>query len=286
MRLMPITDALRAAAHHLPAPLYRVVHQVRVKQAIRGYPERLVTHSYGHGVTLTISIKDPLAEGWYDHGNQHDWTELEPARAHGLKTGARVFDIGAHQGVVALVIADIVGPTGRVLAVEAERHNARVAERNAQLNGAAQVTVLQAACAATSGTLTFQEGLNGRVAVGGRLGTTRTRSVTVDELADLYGTPDVVYLDIEGHEAQAIKGATKTMVAGATFVVEVHGSGQLQAYGGTVEEIVHSFRSHGYELLYKREDDERSGRPFDVLVDATMPRSERFFLLATRASPT
>lgn len=279
-----MTDIARAAARHLPAPLYRVVRQIRIRQAIRGYTKRVVTHSYGHGVVLTISLQDPLAEGWYDHDDRRDWSELEAARAHGLTTGARVFDIGAHQGVVALVLADIVGPDGKVVAVEAERHNARVAGGNVQLNGAAPVTVVQAACAAQSGVVRFQEGLNGHISAG-RLGTKRTRAVTIDEHSDLYGHPDLVYQDIEGYETQALKGATKTLVGGVTFLIEIHGSGQLQAAGGTVGEIVALLHSHGYELHQVGENDARLGRPLRPLADAGAPDGERFLLLAWRTRP-
>ena len=59
-----------------------------------------------------------MGAGWYDH----DWPELPEIallKQHGLRPGARVFDIGAHQGVVALMLSKTVGPEGFVLAVEA-----------------------------------------------------------------------------------------------------------------------------------------------------------------------
>ena len=40
-----------------------------------------------------------------------------------LRQGSNVFELGAHQGIVALILADAVGPQGTVIAVEAERHN-------------------------------------------------------------------------------------------------------------------------------------------------------------------
>ncbi|HEY5491738.1 MAG TPA: FkbM family methyltransferase [Gemmatimonadaceae bacterium] len=62
-----------------------------------------------------------------------------------LGPGARVFDLGAHQGVVALMLAGIVGPEGQVIAVEAVPHNARIATQNATANACRQLVVLHAA---------------------------------------------------------------------------------------------------------------------------------------------
>jgi hypothetical protein len=76
---------------------------LRIKYAIRIFRRRAVTHVY-HGSPLTVRLADPLAKGWYDH----DWPELAEItllRKGRLHEGARVFDLGAHQGVVALVLA-------------------------------------------------------------------------------------------------------------------------------------------------------------------------------------
>ncbi len=59
---------------------------------------------------MTVSLEDGLAQGWYDY----DWPEVPEITLLGknsLKPGAKVFDIGAHQGVVALMLAKIVGST-------------------------------------------------------------------------------------------------------------------------------------------------------------------------------
>lgn len=85
-----------------------------------------MTRSY-MGVELTLSIEDPLAQARYLDGANESYPEIVAARRRGLSPGATVFDLGAHQAVVALILPHIVGRTGKVVAGEAVRHNARVA---------------------------------------------------------------------------------------------------------------------------------------------------------------
>jgi len=170
-----------------------------------------------------LELRDELAEGWYDH----DWPpipELRLLQHHGLRTGALVFDIGAHQGIVALIVSRIVGKEGLVIAVEGEPHNARVAERNCTLNDAQNVIVVSAAAAARTGCVRFLEGLNGRVDQRrARWGSVAVPATTIDELAQRYGIPDVVIIDVEGYEGPVLEGARTTLSRKhTTFLVEVH----------------------------------------------------------------
>lgn len=112
------------------------------------YRNHVVEHKYG-GIHLKVELHDPDAAGWYDH----DWdplTELEFLRKHGLRPGARVFDLGAHQGVVAMQLAHIVSP-GEVIAVEGNWYNAARARRNMEINGLRNIRVIHAVVAAELG---------------------------------------------------------------------------------------------------------------------------------------
>lgn len=210
----------------LPAPLYRLYRKRRIAMLIGGYENRQVTHMYG-GVRLTLELADGPSEAYYDR----DWArpaEIEHARGRGLQPGARVFDLGAHQGVVALMLANLVGPTGRVIALEADPHNATMAERNRVLNGMTNLEIVHAAAAETTGTLLFTGGLNGRVENrgtrwGANWGRLEVTALSVDHLAARHGSPDVVLIDVEGYEDHVLAGAETTIAAGVTtFLVEVH----------------------------------------------------------------
>ena len=167
-------------------------------------------HTYA-GVGLKVRIADTLAQGWYDH----DWgplPEIDLLRQGALHPGARVLDLGAHQGVVAMILAHHVGPSGQVVAVEALPHNARMAEVNRDLNGFGQIRVEAAAVSDQPGELEISTGLNGQVRNAATdIGTTRVPAVTVDGLAERHGPPGVLFIDVEGYECHALRGAARTL---------------------------------------------------------------------------
>jgi FkbM family methyltransferase len=214
-------------------------------------------------------IGDDLAAGWYDH----DWPEppeLSIFKGRSLRPGARVFDLGAHQGVVALMLERAVQPEGEVVAVELTEHNARVAVENVRLNAPTNVTVVHAAVTDTPGTAHADFDLNASVSARSRGAV--VRAVTVDELAHEHGPPNLVYVDVEGHECHALRGAAETLAARPDWFIEVHAQGPLQAAGGSVGEMLDSLQ--GYRLVVMLEG-EGGFRP----LPERLP-DDRFFLAA------
>jgi FkbM family methyltransferase len=228
--------------HAVAEPLRRLLRRVAVAR-FAAYDAR---HVYG-GQSLVIRIADPLGQGWYDH----DWdlgSEVALLNERGrLRAGARVFDVGAHQGVVALILAGFVGPGGRVVAVEAVAHNARVARRNAEANGCAQLAVVHAAIADVDGALWFEDRWNGAVSQTPGIGV-RTEAVTIDTLTARWGAPAVLFIDVEGFELHALRGAAQTLARHAPdLFVEAHVGAGLERFG-TVDDLL-ALIPERYELL-------------------------------------
>ena len=215
----------------------------RVRRA--RFKPRVVEHTYG-GHRLKVEIHSGYG-GMYDE----DWpklAEVDLLERHRLRPGARVFNLGANHGVIALILARIVGPEGRVVALEANPYDARAAARNAALNGASQLTCVGAAVAERSGRITF--GLGGEVDDGsGRMGSARVPAVSIDDLTAEHGPPDVVFMDVEGYELKALAGAERTLERRPDWFVEVHGEDHIGRYGGSVDEVVSNFTSRGYRCL-------------------------------------
>jgi FkbM family methyltransferase len=231
-----------------------------------------VRRSYS-GFELEIEVGDENAIAWYDVA-WHEPIEVIYLRERSLRPGSRVFDLGAHQGVIALVMARIVGADGHVVALEAGPYDAQVADRNRARNAADNVVVLNAAVAATSGTLSF--GFDGRVG-SPKSGwpTSTVPAHSIDDLASKYGPPDVLFIDVEGYETEALKGATKTLAAGPDVFVEVHGEEALARFDSTPAEVLSYFPPESFEVVAA----DPVGSEFSLLDRDAIP-SERFFLIA------
>jgi len=260
----------------VPAPVRRALQRWRLSWMVARFAKRMVRHRYGD-VELDVELADPLAAGWYDR----DWPlppEIGLLRKSQLALGAVVFDLGAHQGIVALMLGREVGPTGRVIAVEALPHNATAAARNRDLNRMPWVEVVSAAVAAQDGTLTISRALNAQVAIASDYaGTFEVPAVTIDTLAERYSPPDVVYLDVEGMELAALLGARAVLAGRPDVFVAVHVGCGLEAAGALVEQVLACFPERDYELYVHTEDS-----PVPVPRAAAPPGlfTSRFFLTA------
>jgi FkbM family methyltransferase len=245
------------------------------QRAFSEYQPRLVRHNYG-GFNLGVHLSDPIAEEWYDR----DWIECPEIaflRRHRLKSGCKVFDIGAHHCVVALMLARIVGPAGFVLAVEANPRNAHVGEKNKEINKTQQLHVLHAAIAAKADKLIITELFNSAVDDGtSGLGRIEVPALSIDDLTRSYGAPDVLFIDVEGFEHEAMKGAKETLKTRPDCFVEVHTQGGLEAYGGSVDSVISFFPESDYRLFMASEDQ----REFVPFARTSPLAKKRFFLIA------
>jgi FkbM family methyltransferase len=259
----------------VPASVRRWLQYRKQDRQIAGFARRVVEHQYG-SVRLKVELGDGLAAGWYDH----DWAplpELELLGRNRLRPGARVFDLGAHQGVVGLMLGHRVGSAGQVVLVEPNPHNAAACVRNAELNAMPWLLVLQAAISDRAGTLAFSAGLCGQAAeLSDYAGVIEVPALTIDGLTARHGWPDVVFIDVEGFECRALAGATQTLGATLDWFVEVHVGCGLEAAGGSVEQVLAHFPPERFDRFVHAEND-REAVPLHAAADKL---GDRFFLTA------
>jgi len=140
---------------------------------------------------------------------------LEPTFRDSISPGSTVYAIGAHVGYMALLMAKLAGPTGRIVAFEANEEIADALERNISRNRADEVIVERRAVAAKPGTADFVQfdfSFVGRIAeatdrhADGRV--VEVPVVSVDHLVEQEGLPppDFVQCTITGNIMGVLEG--------------------------------------------------------------------------------
>ncbi len=150
-----------------------------------------------------------------------------------LGAGGVFVDVGCNLGYTALLAARIVGPGGRVVALDAQRECAEATRCNARLNGLSNLEVLH--CAVTGGgasereVIVTQDPLWTRLASVGEHPLEIRRELvpaaSVDDLADRLGLErvDVVKIDVEGAELDVIAGMRRVLAERRPVVIaEMH----------------------------------------------------------------
>jgi FkbM family methyltransferase len=141
-----------------------------------------------------------------------------------VRPGMTVWDVGANVGLFAFAAAFAAGPSGRVLAVEADGWLAGLVERSAREAPAAYapVEVRAAAVSDTVGTVTFciaergragnhLESVPGSTQTGGTREVRQVPAVTLDSLLTGSAAPHLVKIDVEGAELLCLRGAERLL---------------------------------------------------------------------------
>jgi FkbM family methyltransferase len=232
----------------VPRSIWSALQYAKTKFITWRFRNRSVKHNYG-GHILEVHLHDPISAQWYDR----DWQRLKEfdvlAKSR-LRNSSTVFDIGAHQSVVAMMLAKEVGASGRVIAVEPNPFNVRVAMLNLASNGITNVTEVHAMVSSSSGTghVSFQLNSTPADAESGSWGR-KVRSVTINQLASEFGIPDVIYLDVEGYECKAVMAADDVLSHPTDWCVELHGDDVLRHFGSSNADIVRRFVTEGFDVF-------------------------------------
>jgi FkbM family methyltransferase len=146
-----------------------------------------------------------------------------------VKSGMVVYDIGANAGFFTLALSRLAGPNGKVLAFEPQPGNASKIVRHLQLNHVLNATLIQAAVGRSDGLCAFDTGPDD---YRGRLtradGLLQVPVIGLDAfLAAGKSPPDLIKMDIEGGEFDALNGALELLRAiRPVLLLSVHGAEQ------------------------------------------------------------
>jgi FkbM family methyltransferase len=174
-----------------------------------------------------------------------------------LQPGMTAVDVGANWGYFTLLCAHLVGASGRVIALEPHPRLSAMLEDNVSINLLMQVEVLTLAAGADSGARAFVDfdaaagnwGLS-RAAQHAETADFECESIGIDALLDARRRDrvDLIKIDIEGGEADAIRGMTSGLARHRYryVLLECHPA-ELAGLGATVAQCLEPFRRAGYQ---------------------------------------
>jgi FkbM family methyltransferase len=244
---VPLTKprAASLAADDLPFQHYSIQHRA-IAWISRGLFDG-VTYTVRHGLIRGMKRKGGL--GWLPVGTATKeelfWRGLDLA-------GLVVYDVGAFHGILTLFFASY---SSQVIAYEPNSANHTRLLENIRLNKLVNVTVRKLGVGAQPGTGTLR--YDPAMAGGGTLNPNAPAAVsqqveitTLDQdIAGGLPVPDLIKIDIEGWELEALKGAHQTLTAGhPALFLEMHGETMTEKRR-KASEIVAFLRGAGYERI-------------------------------------
>ncbi len=174
-------------------------------------------------------FRGPNRPGWGGRGVFCFGLDLEPelrALEWLLAPGDTVVDVGASTGIYSVRAARLVGPAGRVLALEPNPAMAALARANAAANGLGQVTVQEVAASdrAERAPLFEHRGRPNAYGLVVRAPGTPSFPVATDTLDALVAAAGlerlaVLKVDVEGAEAAVLAGAASVLAAHRPAVI-------------------------------------------------------------------
>jgi FkbM family methyltransferase len=147
--------------------------------------------------------------------------------------GMSVVDIGANIGYFTMLSASLVGPSGLVVAVEPNPENIKLLEASRRVNGFDQVMVIQAAAGRQTGLLALNvshsNGMTGELPdeVGGIFAARPVPCFALDAILPKDRRINLVKIDTEGAELNALIGLSQTIDRGRPVIVSEFSPGML-----------------------------------------------------------
>jgi FkbM family methyltransferase len=196
----------------------RLASRLHVTQLARDVYCRLLTN----GGILPVSLLGVEAVFKTDNSKQMAFldyiltTERDVIEAAlgDLKTADAFLDVGSHYGIFSILASKIVGPAGRVIAVEPHPGALEVLRQNIRVNHCENIQILNQALSDTTNPLSLAFNENGA-------GIQRSSDpssalhvvpgITGDEALRGAPIPAAVKIDVEGHEYAVLNGLRQTL---------------------------------------------------------------------------
>ena len=264
-----ISQAIRFAARLLPARFFELIYTV----LLRPEPLRRVTHRILlklipseikiDGLTVFLNPRDPVLSPALAFGIYENY-EVEVFRQF-CRPGETVVDIGANIGLYTAVASARVGKAGKVIAIDPHPESYACLQKTIERNGLTQVTSFNVAVGDGKRSVelfvTDENKADSRIYDdAGRREKIPTKMIDLDHLLaeNAIHHVDVIKMDIQGAEALALKGMSRTLAENQRLVVFMEfWPWGIQQTGFSAADFLRDLQKAGFVLKVIEEDKRR-----------------------------
>lgn len=257
----PVEDALvtlgRWYVRNAPGALLKAPLADRyLNPRLRDDPRHRVTET-AVGARFAVDTQDLIQRYLYLFGVWEPRMTLWLQRR--LRPGDTFVDVGANVGYFSVLASQLVGPQGRVVAIEASEAFTERLEQNARQNDSRNIRIVHTAVSDQQQTLTFvlassaNMGANSIVPYDGPAESTfEIEAFPLPDVleADEIATARVIKVDVEGAEGSVVRGMAPLLERlrdDAEVTVEVTPE-RMKQLGDDVEELLDTMRGAGFHV--------------------------------------
>jgi FkbM family methyltransferase len=220
--------------------------------------------------TLWFDGADDQLVGWIR--SQGVWeADVMKLLARTLRPGGVFVDVGAHVGFHSVLAGQLVGPAGKVFAVEPAPWAVELLRANVRRHGF-DVTVLPFAASDAAGTvrLALDEAHRSGARLSEAEGAVEVQAAQLDELLPDVAV-DVLKVDVEGAEPLVLRGAPALLARSPHLLAVVEFRDERHLSGESPAEVLALYESLGFELCLLR----RNGDLAPAAAAAVLEHSRR-----------
>jgi FkbM family methyltransferase len=218
-----------------------------------------------------FASKDDLAVGNHVVVGRAYEPRVAAVLSRHVKPGMAVVDIGANIGYLTMLLASLVGPSGRVVAVEPNPDNIKLLEASRRVNGFDQVLVIQAAAGRQTALLalsvSYSNGMTAELpsSPDAIFAARPVPCFALDAILPRDRPIDLVKIDTEGAELNALIGMAQTVGRDRPVIVSEFSPGMLLGISGcSGPEYLRYLIAQGYRIGVIQPDGSESGFGDDV----------------------
>ncbi len=202
------------------------------------------------GVDFLFCIADQHSKTWYDvYSGDGSWKEMAFIRDNLIVPGSTAIECGSHHGMTAIMMANWLGPNGRVLGLEPSPFNYQVFCENVGLNRLSNVSPLQFAAGRAKSLTTFTEmpsaSMGSHVSTSGSSKSINVEVIPLDYYIKL--KPSLVKIDVQGYVHQVLLGMSRLIKeCRPNLAIEIDSRQSTSSLGGDFNEIFRLLDLEGY----------------------------------------